>query len=88
MQPFHDMMKPFQPKKGLIWSKEGKEAFEIVKKLVSECPKLYFIDETAEVIMQTDACNTGMGAYLFQRGEGGEHPIAFISKVFDERLRK
>ena len=64
MQPLHDLMKPFQPKKELIWSEEGKEAFEIVKKAVSECPKLYFIDEAAEVIMQTDACNTGMGAYL------------------------
>ena len=31
MQPLHDLMKPFQPKKGLIWSEEGKEAFEIVK---------------------------------------------------------
>ena len=62
--------------------------FEEIKKAVDECPKLHFLDDNSEIVLQTDACNTGMGAYLFQRKEGKEIPIAFMSKAFDERLSK
>ena len=65
------------------------DTFEVVKRAIDGCPQLYFLDGDSEVVMHTDACNTGMGAYLFQRrADGGENPVAFISKAFDERLRK
>ena len=71
-----------------MWDVPCTEAFETAKKLVDECPKLHFLDETSEIVLQTDACNTGMGAYLFQIKDGKEIPIAFMSKAFDERLSK
>ena len=49
---------------------------------------LHFMDDTSRIVLQTDACNTGMGAYLFQVKEGKEIPIAFMSKAFEERLSK
>ncbi len=89
MQPLHDLMKPYHPKQILEWSERDKEVFEVVKRAVDQCPFLYFLDRDLEVVMQTDACNTGMGAYLFQRrADGGENPVAFLSKAFDDRLRK
>ena len=48
----------------------------------------YFLDDENEIVFQTDACNTGMGAYLFKRRGNNEVPVAFISKAFDERLKK
>jgi len=89
MQPLHDLMKPYHPKQVLEWSEKDREVFEIVKRAVDQCPFLYFLDRDLEVVMQTDACNMGMGTYLFQRrADGGENPVAFLSKAFDDRLRK
>jgi hypothetical protein len=65
MQPLHDLMKPYHPKQILEWSERDREVFEVVKRAVDQCPFLYFLDRDLEVVMQTDACNTGMGAYLF-----------------------
>ena len=41
-----------------------------------------------EEVRLLDTCNTDMGAYLCQLGEGKKFPIAFLSKAFDDRLRK
>ena len=82
-------MKPYVARGRLEWDEKSMDTFEVVKRAIDGCPRLYFLDGDSEVIMQTDACNTGMGAYLFQRrADGGEYPVAFISKAFDERLRK
>ena len=87
MQPLHNLMKPYVARGRLEWDEKSMDTFEVVKRAIDGCPRLYFLDGDSEVIMQTDACNTGMGAYLFQRrADGREYPVAFISKAFDERL--
>ena len=48
------------------------------------------MDENGDIIMETDASQTGFGAYLYQRSkvDGTIQPIAFISKSFArEQLR-
>jgi hypothetical protein len=82
------MVTPYHPKEILSWNTSQTEVYEQVKKAVDECPMLHFLDDTSEIILQTDACNTGMGAYLFQLKDGKEIPIAFMSKSFDERMGK
>ena len=43
---------------------------------------LYFIDDTLPIFLHTDACQYGVGAYLFQMSrDGSEIPIAFISQA-------
>ena len=59
-----------------------------MKEAIDRCPMLHFLDDCSEVRLFTDACNTGMGAYLCQIRDGKEFPIAFLSKAFDDRLRK
>ena len=82
------MVTPYHPKDILKWDETTIKTYENVKKTVDECPMLHFLDDTSDIILQTDACNTGMGAYLFQRKDGKEIPIAFMSKSFDERMGK
>ncbi len=56
-------------------------------------PVLYFFfppkdTKEYEEVRLLDTCNTDMGAYLCQLGEGKKFPKAFLSKAFDDRLRK
>ena len=59
------------------------EAFEELKRAIANCPVLYYPDPQAEVILETDASDYGIGAYLYQKNpDGGEdRPIAFISRA-------
>ena len=88
LRPLDKMITPYHPKELLSWDKSTTETYEQVKKTVDQCPMLHFLDDTSDIILQTDACNTGMGAYLFQVKERKEIPIAFMSKSFDERMSK
>ena len=61
---------------------EEEEAFYALKQAVVECPRLFFYDDRMSVHLHTDACNGGIGAYLFQRDSAGEEfPIGFMSKA-------
>ena len=70
-------------------NEEEIEAFVKLQKAIDECPLLYFPDPQAEVIMETDARDYGVGAYLYQKDPaGGENrPIAFISKTLQGSQR-
>jgi hypothetical protein len=46
------------------------------------------MDETSPIFIHTDASDYGIGAYLFQVVEGDQHPIAFLSKSLDDRMRR
>jgi hypothetical protein len=68
----------------LKWTAEAINAFEEAKLAVSNCPKLFFMDTTAEVVLCTDASDYGLGAYLHQLKDGKEYPVMFISKSFNK----
>jgi hypothetical protein len=81
--------------KTIIWSDTEIEQFNDIVDAVHNCPKLFFLDEESDIVLCTDASNYGCGAYLYQicnksleNPEGIKHPIAFISKSFDARMRK
>ena len=81
--------------KTIIWNDNEIEQFEDIVEAVHNCPKLFFLNEESEIVLCTDASNYGCGAYLYQvcnkspdNPEGSKHPIAFISKSFDARMRK
>ena len=75
-----DMLK--DKKKSLIWTDELKEHFYYVRNAVANCQKLFFIDESAEVFVETDASDYGYGAYIYQVINGKQYPILFVSKSF------
>jgi hypothetical protein len=65
----------------LKWTKEQIDPFNLIQQMIGDCPKLYFIDPTCKVTLETDASDYGIGAYLYQTTQSNEEqPLAFISK--------
>jgi hypothetical protein len=62
--------------KSFTWTEAAQEAFDKLKQAMVSTPILAFPDFTKEFIVETDACDTGIGAVLSQDG----HPIAYFSK--------
>lgn len=70
-------------KKGalFIWTSECAEAFESLKQALITAPVLALPDFSKTFVIETDACDRGIGAVLQQDG----HPIAFLSKALGPR---
>jgi hypothetical protein len=70
-------------KKGLLfqWGSHHQQAFEVLKKAMITTPVLALPDFTKPFILETDACNTGVGAVLMQTN----HPVAYMSKALSAR---
>ena len=77
------MTTPYQYHKMLKFTKELEKPIMENKDRVIKCPKLCFLYSTGVVYLRSDACDTGMGAYLFQVVDGVERPIQFMSNSFN-----
>jgi hypothetical protein len=82
-------LKPLEPllnnykkksKKVINWTVEANISYDLVIDQIKKCPILYFVDESSPIYLHTDACDFGVGGYLFQIINGEEKPIAFLSK--------
>jgi hypothetical protein len=81
------MLVAYERQKKLEWNDESIQAFELIKREINECPKLFFIDDISPVHLYTDASDYGIGAHLTQIVDEEERSIAFISQAFDERMQ-
>ncbi|GFW32141.1 retrovirus-related Pol polyprotein from transposon 17.6 [Trichonephila clavipes] len=60
---------------------QQKEAFEKLKKILSEGPILHLYKYGRKTELHTDACKQGYGAILLQEAEDGKlHPVYYMSK--------
>ena len=91
-KPLYDMVASTtkQNIKSLEWSPDGHIAFEKLKALINNCPKLYFIDYNLPVILYTDSSDYAHGAYLCQiralpDGTSIEEPIRLLGDTFQVR---
>ena len=46
--------------------------FKTLKQAIGDCPRLFFYDDKMPVFVHTDACNGGIGGYVFQLGPDGQ----------------
>jgi hypothetical protein len=63
-------------KKGFLWTEEAAEAFLALKASISSTPGLQLPDFQKQFVVETDACDLGIGAVLMQ----DQHPLTFLSK--------
>ena len=71
------------------WTPEVNEDFEnLKKKEITESPCLAHFDPKKENCVTTDACNTGLGATLWQKEGETFRPIAFASRFVTGCERK
>ena len=66
------------------WSPEAQNAFEALKQAMSSTPVLVLPDFNKSFSVETDACDTGIGAVLIQEG----HPVAYLSKALGVNNKK
>ena len=66
----------------LGWTDEQKANFIALRNAVSNCPKLFFINDEWEIGLETDASDYGIGGFLFQTKPivFTKVPIQFVSK--------
>jgi transposase InsO family protein len=88
--PLHEMIPNYEKNssKPLKWTDQLDKAFYSLQKQVSECQKIFFMDDHSPVYLHTDASNYGIGAYLFQVIDGKRIPIRFISRTLNKTERK
>ena len=82
-RPLRKLMQTYPGTKKIPWDQHpgDEKAFYQLRQAVGECPRLFFYDSHMPVFVHTDACNGGIGGYVFQRDEDGkEYPIGFLSK--------
>ncbi|GFX71198.1 hypothetical protein TNCV_3409681 [Trichonephila clavipes] len=64
-----------------VFGIQQKEAFEKLKKILSEGPILHLYKYGRKTELHTDACKQGYGAILLQEAEDGKlHPVYYMSK--------
>ena len=79
-QPLRDLTAKDAP---FLWSPQHESAFASIKQLVADHPVLKFYDPGAEVNLQYDASEYGLGATLLQGGQ----PVAFASRTLSRTER-
>jgi hypothetical protein len=84
-RPLHQMLHGYTTRtrnRKLTWSEKDIESFRALQEAINDSPTLYFPDPDREIFLETDACDYGIGSYLYQKDDKGNHyPIAFISKT-------
>ena len=82
--PLHALMKSNQR---FVWGDKEQEAFEKLKAALTSPPILAMPCDTGELILDTDAADTGIGAVLSQCQDGVERVVAYASRSLDARER-
>jgi hypothetical protein len=71
-------------KKGFQWTEEATVAFQTLKQAMISTPVLALPNFDLPFVIETDACDSGVGAVLMQNA----HPIAYMSKALGVMNRK
>jgi hypothetical protein len=79
-RPLFNLLKKNTP---FVWTDDTDTAFQLLKQSLIEAPVLRLPDFGKTFVIDTDACDTGVGAVLQQEG----HPIAYMSKPLSPKNR-
>ena len=77
--PLSDLTKKSQGSK-FTWGQAQESAFQTVKHVLTSEPVLRMPDWSKEFVVQTDACNQGIGGALIQYHDKVRHVIMYVSR--------
>lgn len=69
------------------WNAACEVAFNELKSKLTTSPICAFSDLNLDFIMDTDTCDTGIGAVLSQKHEGRERVVAYTSRPLSKQER-
>ena len=83
VQPLRKLipLKKYKRSGKLFWTPEAIEAFEFCQVAISNCQELYVLEDTATLILLTDASDDGIGGYVFMVTNGKVRVVRFFSKA-------
>lgn len=64
----------------IVWNGECEQAFQVLKRNLTEAPLLAFAEFAQPFILYTDASKVGLGAVLAQVQDGQERVMAYASR--------
>ena len=70
------------------WTDQCEEAFQKLKQKLTEAPVLAYPRPECQFILDTDACDIGIGAVLSQLVDGEERVIAYASRSLSKPERR
>ena len=70
----------------LVWTTERSATFQYCQQAISNCQELYFLEDTATPIFQTNASDYGIGGYLFMVTSAWDLPSASLSVISSTRI--
>ena len=89
-------MTDYNKTRRVIWTPESTTAFHEMKLAISKCTTMHFLNDTAPIMLHTDASDYGVGAYLFQTVDGRDQLLPslvnrlispnFVGRLFRKRL--
>lgn len=68
-------------KDSFFWTPATEQSFTSLKTAMTQAPVLAMPNFSKPFVLETDACDKGMGAVLMQKGR----PLAFLSKPFSSK---
>ena len=71
----------YQRTSKLVWTTERSAAFQYCQQAIFNCQELYFLEDTATLILQTDTSDYGIGGYLYMVTNGIVRVMRFFSKA-------
>lgn len=86
--PLRTLMSESTESNKINWNEKSIQQFEAAKCAVRDCATLYFVDASAEIFVQTDASDYGIGGYIFQIVDDKHRPIAFLSQALSSVARR
>ena len=81
MEPIRRLTRNNEP---WVWSSEQDKAFDTIKQLATQSPVLAYYDPEAELVLQCDASQYGLGAALLQNG----CPVTYASRALTETEKR
>ena len=88
VRPLLNLIPEYKRSKIMIWTEEARLAFTAIKSMINDCPTMYFLEDKADIFLNTDASDYGIGGYVYQIIDLKERPVAFMSKSLTSTQHK